>query len=72
MLLGFLHLPKNKANYSHMEVINIIMVICMIHKWIDEYLYKSIMKSRDYNKNGDMDVDVDDEGGDGGDDEEDA
>ena len=53
MLIGFLHLPKNKANYSHMEVINIIIVICMVHKWMDEYLCKSTIGSRDYNKNGD-------------------
>jgi hypothetical protein len=41
---------------------------------MDEYLCKSTMRSRDYNKNGgEMDVDVDDGGGDdGGDAEDDA
>jgi hypothetical protein len=35
-----------------MEVINIIIIICMIHKWIGEYLCKSTMRSRDYKKDG--------------------
>jgi hypothetical protein len=45
----------------------------MIYIWMDEYFYKSTRRSRDYNKSGGMDVDVDDDDDDddGGDDDED-
>ena len=50
-MLGFLHLPKNKGNYSHMEVINIIIVIIwMEYIGMNEYLCKSTTRSRKYNK----------------------
>jgi hypothetical protein len=35
-----------------MEVINIILIICMVHKWMDEYSCKSTIEFRVYNKNG--------------------
>ena len=42
ILLGFLHLPKNKVNYSLMEAINnIIIGIWNEYEYMDEYKCKS-------------------------------
>ena len=70
-MLGFHHLPKDKGNYSYMEVINIIIVIIwMEYIGMNEYLCKSTTKSRKYNK---MDVNGDGDVGDAAvDDEDDA
>jgi hypothetical protein len=43
-LLGFLHLPKNKVNYSHIEEINnIIIGILMVYEYMDELKCKYTM-----------------------------
>ena len=46
IVLGFLHLPRMRGNYSHMEAINNIIII----KWMDKStginLVQTIIESR--------------------------
>ena len=64
-MLGFHHIPKNLINYSHMETINIIIIIWMEYIGMNKYLCKSTIGFRKYNKmntnGGDDDGDDDDD-----------
>jgi hypothetical protein len=42
-MLGFLHLPKNKRNYSHMKATNIINRVCTGYKGTIVYEIKSTL-----------------------------
>jgi hypothetical protein len=42
-MLGFLHLPKNKGNYSHMKAINIISMEWIKYYGANEYKSKSTL-----------------------------
>ena len=45
-ILGFLYIPKNKGNYSHMRATNIMDIIWMKYDDTIEYKCKSKIQSR--------------------------